>query len=58
MSSGVGITPAELMVIWLAAALAFAVWAFAGTLPEQARAFLAFLVLLATLAVALHRCLG
>ena len=42
------------MVIWLAAALAFAVWAFAGTLPEQARALLTALVLLAVLAVALR----
>ena len=48
-------TPAELMVFGVAVALLCALWIFYGTLAEGARAFL---VLLATLAVALHRCVG
>ena len=51
-------TPAEIMVFGLAAALAFTLWAFAGTLSGQVHAFLAVLVLLAVLAVALHQCVG
>ncbi len=51
-------TPAEMMVFGLAAALAVALWAFAGTLSGQVHAFPAVLVLLAVLAVALHRCGG
>ena len=51
-------TPAELMVFGLVAVLAFALWIFYGTLSGEARAFLAALVLLAVLAVALHRCVG
>ena len=52
------ISPTEAMVVWPAATLAFALWASSGTLNGAAGTLLTVLVLLAVLAVALHRCVG